>query len=137
MIAKETGSAAQTSYFLEIDTELESSVGYDFFSKYFQAMLEANNGVVDPDANKIIEVRLKGLSAELYGFGYAHVYGLVEFSASVKNMEKTYCSSMVDGDIDAPVGKYSFDTRRGALRKMVSGSTRRALEAFIHDLSTL
>jgi len=44
---------------------------------------------------------------------------------------------MADGDKDAPVGKYSFQTRKSALRKMVSASTRRAIEQFMHDLARI
>jgi hypothetical protein len=79
-------------------------------------------------------VELSGLSAEYQGFGYVRVYGLVEFKASFGDFHKTYCSQMADGDEGAPVGKYAFDTRKGALRKMVSGSTRRALEEFMRDI---
>jgi hypothetical protein len=41
---------------------------------------------------------------------------------------------MVDGDDDAPLKWYSITTRKDALRKIVSGSTRRALEDMVYDL---
>jgi hypothetical protein len=122
---------------IDRNTELEGATGFDFFSAYVRAMIEANNGVVDSKSDKIITVELRGLSAEYRGFGYVRVYGLVEFRATYGAFSKTYCSQMADGDEGAPVGKFAFDTRQGALRKMVSGSTRRALEEFMHDLAEL
>jgi len=126
-----------SSFQIDRNTELEGSTGYDFFSAYTRAMIEANNGVIDPNSNKVIRVELTGLSAEYQGFGYVRVYGLVEFNVSFDGFQKNYCSVMADGDDDAPVGKFSVDTRKGALRKLVSGSTRRALEEFLHDLAAI
>ena len=115
------------------DTELEGAAGYDFFSNYARAMIEANNGVVDSMAMDIIEIQLRALSGNLKGFVYGHIWGMVEFDARVGQLRKTYCSAMRDGDKDAPLGAFSADTRKGAFRKLVSGSARRALEEFIHD----
>lgn len=123
-----------SNFRIDRNTELEGSIGFDFFSAYVRAMIEANNGVIDPKSDKVIIVQLSGLSAEYQGFGYVRVYGLVEYNASFGDFHKTYCSQMADGDEGAPVGKYAFDTRKGALRKMVSGSTRRALEEFMRDI---
>lgn len=126
-----------TDMTLPRDTELEGTTGFNFFSNYLRAMIEANNGIVDPMAEKTIDVKLSGLSGELRAVIYGHVYGLVEFDVTVGDFRKTYCSSMADGDTDAPVGKFSVDTRKGAFRKLVSGSTRKALEKFMHDLSKI
>jgi len=126
-----------STFRVDRNTELEGATGIDFFSAYVRAMIEANNGVIDPKADKVITVELTGLSAEYQGYGYVRVYGLVEFHAALGSLRKNYCSQMADGDEGAPVGKYAFDTRKGALRKMVSGSTRRALEEFIRDLAEL
>jgi hypothetical protein len=118
------------------DTELEGDTGYEFFKNYLAAMIKANNGVVDENAARTIEVKLTVLSGELRGFVNGHVWGLVEFDAVVGDSVKTYCAAMVDGDEDAPVGKYSVDTRKGAFRKLVSGATRKAFEELMHDLAT-
>lgn len=120
---------------LDRNTELEGSDGFNFFSKYCRAMIEANNGIIDQNAQNTIHIKLKGLSAQYYGFGFVKVHGLVEFDVLFDYLNKTYCSDMVDGDEDSPLKATSFATRKGALRKMVSGSTRRALEMFIHDLA--
>lgn len=122
---------------IDRNTELEGVTGYDFFNSYVRAMIEANNGVVDPNSENILSVELTGLSAQYFGFGFVRVYGLVEFNATNDNFKKQYCSAMLDGDEDAPLGKYSVATRKGALRKIVSGSTRRALEELVHDLQTI
>ena len=123
-----------SNFRLDRNTELEGSTGFDYFSAYVRAMIESNNGIIDQNSNNIVRVALSGLSAEYQGVVYVRVYGLLEFHAAIGNFQKTYCSQMADGDEGAPVGKFAFDTRKGALRKMVSGSTRRALEEFMHDL---
>jgi hypothetical protein len=119
------------------DTELEGVVGYEYFANYLKAMIEANHGVVDPGAGSPIEIKLTALSGALPGFGYVVVFGYVEFRAVSKGLDKSYCAVMKDGDPDAPVGKWAVDTRRGAFRKIVSGSTRKALEELMHDLAKM
>ena len=119
---------------LDRNTELEGSTGFEFFSSYVRAMIEANNGVVDQTSSNVVKIELKGLSAEIFGFGYARVYGQIEFRASFSGLQKNYCSVLADGDEGAPVGKYSFTTRKTAIRKMASASTRRALEELMGDL---
>jgi hypothetical protein len=117
------------------DSELEGSKGISFFNTYLRKMIEANNGVVDDAAQDVLNVKLKGLSGDLVGFIYLRVWGLVEFDVVRGSDSRTYCSAMADGDEGAPLGKTAVDTRAGAFRKMVSGSTRRAIESFVSDLA--
>ena len=126
-----------TEIILPRDTELEGDIGFDYFSNYLKAMIEENNGKIDQENGQEIKIELLGISNQLHGFAYLRIWGLVEFSASVDGNEKAYCSAMGDGDHDAPVGKFSVDTRKGASRKLVSGSVRRAFEEFMHDLSKM
>ncbi|MCP4020565.1 MAG: hypothetical protein GY729_01875, partial [Desulfobacteraceae bacterium] len=93
-----------TNMTLPRDTELEGTTGFTFFSNYMRAMILANNGLVDQNAKKTINVQLSGLSGELRAIVYGHVYGLVQFDITIGDFNKTYCSSMADGDKDAPVG---------------------------------
>lgn len=120
---------------LDRNTELEGPNGFEFFKNYCRAMFKANNGIIESTSENDIYIKLKGLSAQYYGFVFVKIYGLVEFEVVSKNLSNTYCSEMKDGDNDAPLKTASFDTRKGALRKMASGTTRRALEKFMHDLS--
>ncbi len=120
---------------LDRNTELEGENGFNFFVNYCRAMVKANNGLIDKSTPKTLYVKLNGLSAQYYGFGFVKVHGLVDFDVMFNNVKKTYCSDMVDGDEDAPLKATSFATRKGALRKMVSGSTRRALEMLMKDLA--
>ena len=119
---------------LDRNTELEGPTGFDFFRSYARAMLEANKGVFDPNADNVLKIELKGLSAEIVGYGYGRVYGLIEFRAYYNDLHKNYCSVLADGDEGAPVGKFSVTTRKSALRKMASATTRRALEELMKDL---
>jgi hypothetical protein len=117
------------------DSELEGQKGLDFFSAYLRKTIESNNGIVDDASTDVVNVKLKGLSGDLIGFLYIRVWGLVEFEVVRDSQVKDYCSAMADGDPGAPVGKTSVDTRTGAFRKMVSASTRQAIEALVVDLS--
>jgi hypothetical protein len=122
---------------IDRNTELEGATGYNFFSTYVRAMIEANKGIIDPISDNILRVELTGLSAQFYGYGFYRIYGLVEFNVSIGEFQKNYCSAMMDGDKDAPLGKYSVATRKDALRKIVSGSARRTLENLMHDLKKI
>jgi hypothetical protein len=112
---------------LDRGSELEGNTGFDYFKNYCRALLEFNNAIVDSSSNDTIKIQLKALSAAMFGFGYIKVHGLIEFESIHNGITKNYCSDMVDGDPDSPLGAMSWDTRQGAFRKMVSGSTRRAL----------
>jgi hypothetical protein len=116
------------------DTELEGSFGMEYFSYYLRAMIEFNNGKVDPKSTNVLKVDLKAISGDLVGFVYGRVIGIIEFNANIGQLKKKYCNIMADGDEGSPVGKYAFDTRRGAFRKLVAGSTRDALEKLMQDL---
>lgn len=116
-------------------SELEGRNGFDYFKNYCRAMIEFNNGIIDTSSTDTLTIKLNGFSSKLYGFVYIRIYGLVEFSANGLGIEnRTFCSEMMDGDNDAPLQWYSFDTRKGAFRKIVSGSTRRVLEELIHAI---
>ena len=133
--ARNSSSISCSNIALPRNSELEGQKGLDLFSTYLRKMIEADNGVVDDASPDVINVRLKGLSGDLIGFLYLQAWGLVEFEVAHGSQVKDYCSAMSDGDPGAPLGKTSVDTRTGAFRKMVSGSTRQAIEAFLADLA--
>jgi hypothetical protein len=116
-------------------TDLEGERGLHAFKNYCRAMIEYNNGIYDTASGEILEIALTGLSSEAPGLGYTKVYGLVEFKANGLGIDnKTYCSAMMSGDNDAPIKIFSINTHTGVLRKMVSGSCRRALEELFNDI---
>jgi len=128
-------SISCSGYVLDRTTELEGDLGFQFFKYYCRAMLEYNGAVYDENSQDTLSITLRGLSAIYSGFGYIKIYGLIEFEANGFGINtKKYCSEMVDGDDDAPLKWYSITTRKDALRKIVSGSTRRALEDMVYDL---
>ena len=49
------------------DSELEGSFGLSFFEHYVSAMIELNNGVVDPESKNSLSIELKALSGSLSG----------------------------------------------------------------------
>jgi hypothetical protein len=119
---------------VEIDSELEGELGIQFFEDYLKAMTEYGSGSIDTSSGESIRVELEVLSPKMIGFVFVQVHGLVQFNVISDKIKKRYCSDMVDGDSDAPFGKQAVATRRHAMRKMVSGSARRALEEFFTDL---
>ena len=133
--ARSSRSIPCSSVALPRDSELEGQKGLDFFSAYLRKMIESNSGIVDDASPDVINVKLKGLSGDIVGFLYLRVWGLVEFEVARGAQVKDYCSAMADGDPGAPLDRTSVDTRTGAFRKMVSGSARQAIEAFMADLA--
>lgn len=123
---------------MELDrkTELEGKMGLDYFSNYLTAMTEYNNGKVSMDSCDTITVDLLAISCQIYGFFFLRVFGDTKFKIEFKGVSREYCAEIGDGDKDSPLGLMSWDTRRGALRKLASASARKALEKFMADLST-
>ncbi|HUR88099.1 MAG TPA: hypothetical protein VMZ74_03340 [Ramlibacter sp.] len=117
------------------NTELEGVKGLTFFTGYLRRMIELNNGIVDDTSTNVVNVKLKGLSGDHIGFLILQVWGLVEFEVTRDSKVNAYCSAMADGHPGAPLSEMSVDTRTGAFRKMVSGSTRQALESLMADLA--
>jgi hypothetical protein len=124
-----------SEYELDRETELEGTLGMEYFSKNLVSMIEGANGRIDPQSPTKVVVELEGMSFKLIGVFYAVGHGFVQFKVSSPSVNKTYCSDMTDHDDDAPLKWYSFVTRKTASRLMVSGSLRRATEGFVKDLA--
>jgi hypothetical protein len=132
---RKTDIISCSNILLDRHTVLEGERGLHAFKNYCRAMIEYNNGIYDTSSGEILEITLFGLSSEFSGFNYSKIYGLVEFKANGLGIEnQIYCSSMVGGDMDAPIKIFSINTNKGALRKMVSGSCRRVLEELFNDI---
>ena len=116
------------------DTEFAGDVGLRYFGDYLIRMTEEASGKVrDTDSEKI-RIDLEVFCPRIYGFIFARVYGLVQFSVTADGYQKRYCFSLKDGDPDAQVGTASFSTRTGAKRTLLAATTTKALEAFLGDL---
>jgi hypothetical protein len=122
---------------LDRKTELEGNLGLDYFTNYLKAMTESNNGKVSTDAVDTIKVDLLAISCQIYGFGFLRVFGDTKFKIEYKDISREYCAEISDGDKDSPLGLMSWDSRRGALRKLASASARKALEKFMIDLNSI
>jgi hypothetical protein len=120
---------------LERDSELEGDLGLKLFSKYLTTLTDSCNGITDSSSNNIYIVELNAISPKLSGFGFVTVHGLVQFTVKSELITKTYCADIKDGDPDSPVGKYSFATRKTAMREMVSAACRKSIENFLLDVS--
>ena len=116
------------------DSESEGDAGLSYFKNYIAAMIEANNGVIDRDNGQSIQIELKGLSSEKYGFVIERYFGMVEFVATFNGKTKKYCAEMAAEDEDSPIGAFVLSGQY-ARRDVLSGAVRRALEEFIGDLS--
>ena len=116
------------------DTEFAGEVGVRYFGDYLIRMTkEAAGKVTDTDSEKI-RIDLEVFCPRIYGFMFARVYGLVQFSVTADGYQKRYCFSLKDGDPDAQLGITSFSTRTGAKRTLLAATTTKAIEAFLGDL---
>ena len=125
-----------SEYMLDRETELEGTLGEQYFREFVTSMIQGSNGKIDPASPNKVILDLEGLSFKLIGAGYIVAHGLVQFKVASPGLTKTYCSDMTDHDDDAPLKWYSFVTRKTASRLMVSGSMRRAAENFVKELSS-
>lgn len=132
---KDINKIACSDYSLDRETELEGELGTQYFKESVTAMLEGSNGKLDVSSPNKVVVELEGLSFKLIGAGYIVAHGFAQFKVTSPFLNKTYCSDMTDHDEDAPLKWYSVITRKTASRLMVSGSVRRASEAFVRDLA--
>jgi hypothetical protein len=103
-------------------------------AQYIDNLFKQSNIQIDTSSLNTIDVYLEALDARLIGFGYIKIHGLCQIRIKYLNNEKTYCSDIMDGDKNSPLGKYAFVTRKGGLRKMGSASIREVLERFLLDL---
>lgn len=124
-----------SEYSLDRETELEGSLGTHYLRECVIAMIQGSNGKIDPSSPNKVVVELEGLSFKLIGAVYIVAHGFSQFKVNSPSLNKTYCSDMTDHDEDAPLKWYSVATRKTASRIMVSGSMRRAAEAFVRDLA--
>lgn len=124
-----------SDYSLDRETELEGALGAQYFKESVKAMIEGSNGKIDVSSPNKVVVELEGLSFKLIGAVYIVAHGFAQFKVISPFLNKTYCSDMTDHDEDAPLKWYSLVTRKTASRLMVSGSVRRAAEAFVRDLA--
>lgn len=133
---KDVNKIACSDYSLDRETELEGALGAEYFKESVKAMIEGSNGKIDAASPNKVVLELEGLSFKLIGAVYIVAHGFAQFKVNSPFLNKTYCSDMTDHDEDAPLKWYSLVTRKTASRLMVSGSVRRAAEAFVRDLAT-
>lgn len=121
---------------LDRNTELEGNRGMALVSEYFGSSLQNANAKIDLKADRKLKVEVEGLSFKLDGFGQITVHGIVQMKVNLDKFEKTYCVDLTDksGDSYSPLKWYSFDTRVGASRKMVSGVVRKAVDQILSDI---
>ena len=121
---------------LDRNTELEGNRGMGLVSEYFGTSLQNTNAKFDLKTEPKLRVEVEGLSFKMEGFGQITIHGVVQLKVSRGNLVKTYCVDLTDKDNDpySPLKWYSFDTRVGACRKMVSAAIRKAVDQILEDL---
>jgi hypothetical protein len=142
---------------VERDSEVEGKNGVDYLSAYLSFLATDHSSAMRPLQKDMItilplqavesssvavsqtmdtvKIELEVLSPKLLGFIFVKVHGLVQYTAKCRYFTKRYCSDLKDGDPDSPVGSFSLDTRRDAMRKIMSASVLRVTSAFIQDYS--
>jgi hypothetical protein len=102
--------------------------------QYLNQLLPKANIIIDSTSTNILEVHLKALDSRLIGFGQIEVHGLCKMEFKYNGTSKIYCTDIEDGDVNAPLTKSSFVTRKTASRYMTSASIRETIEKFFNDL---
>lgn len=103
-------------------------------AQYIDKLFQESNIQIDTTVQNSIEIYLEALDSRLIGFGYIKIHGLCQIRVKYLDNEKIYCSDIMDGDKNSPLGKYAFVTRKTGLRKMGSASIREVIEQFLADL---
>lgn len=103
-------------------------------AQYIDKLFQESNIQIDTTVQNSIEIYLEALDSRLIGFGYIKIHGLCQIRVKYLDNEKIYCSDIMDGDKNSPLGKYAFVTRKTGLRKMGSASIREVIEQFLVDL---
>lgn len=120
---------------LDKDSELEGSLGYNLFSNYLTVLTDSCSGKIDNSSPDTINIELQAISPKLTGFLFITVHGTIQFKVQSAKLNKIYCADIKDGDPDSPLGRYSFATRKSAMRQLVSAACRKAVESFLIDLA--
>lgn len=102
--------------------------------EYIDTLFRHASIIVDTTSQNVLEARLEGLDARLFGFGYVRVHGLCQMKLKYHNYVKTYCVDITDADKHSPVGPNALVTRKTATRILVSAAIREVLEQFLIDL---
>ncbi|MEA5110887.1 hypothetical protein SDC9_33425 [bioreactor metagenome] len=103
-------------------------------AQYIDKLFQESNIQIDTTVQNSIEIYLEALDSRLIGFGYIKIHGLCQIRVKYLDNDKIYCSDIMDGDKNSPLGKYAFVTRKTGLRKMGSASIREVIEQFLADL---
>ena len=117
-----------------LEPELMGEIGIEYFLTYLRGLIEYSHGSYEPSTSSI-EIDLEVLSSEITGVGYLTVTGMVQFTVRSETLNRTYCAAIQDGDPEAPLGRFSFATRKGAERKLLAAAVRAAIEDFLKDWS--
>jgi hypothetical protein len=105
--------------------------------QYLNQLLPKANIIIDSTSTNVLEVHLKALDSRLIGFGQIQVHGLCKMEFKYNQITKVYCTDIEDGDVNAPLSKSSFVTRKTASRYMTSASIRETIEKFFNELVDL
>ena len=119
-----------TNESIQRDSELEGKLGSDYFSDYITKLSSESYEAGIPDT---VLIDLEVLTPAMIGFGFVKVHGIVQFKVYRKKFTKSYCVDIKDGDSESPINTFSFDTRRGAMRKMMSAALTKVGQEFLED----
>lgn len=116
------------------DSEFKAEQGTVKVWEYLNTLFLQSKIVIDATSTEELEVRLTVLDSRIIGFGQAAAHGLCQMEFKYKGITKTYCTDIEDGDVNAPLSKNSFVSRKTATRYMASASIRETIEKFLTDL---
>lgn len=115
-------------------TELKKEQGTVKVWDYINQLFHQSKIVIDTTSTDELEIRLSALDCRLLGHGQIAVHGLCQMEFKYKGITKIYCTDIEDGDLNAPLNKKSFVSRKTATRYMASAAIRETIEKFLTDL---
>jgi hypothetical protein len=118
-------------------SEFNGSKGLHAVKDYIDNIFGESNIKIDSLSINKLEISLEALDVRLIGFGNVRAHGLCQVKCKYKNLERTYCADIMDGDEHAPLGINSLVTRKTASRYMLSASIREVIEHFLMDLKKI
>ena len=122
------------AYSPDRNTDLEGETGLNLTQNYLKRSIESANGKIVDHGHRVIIVSLDVISFDVSGFLQVTVEGVAQLTINSSFGPKTYCRRISDKDPGAPLKWNSFDSRRGASRKMASAALRLVVDDLLSDL---
>lgn len=120
---------------IENKTKFNTDLGSKLVKSYLDSLFVKSNLQLAENINsEIVLVSLNVLDSKKSGFLIPKVHGICQMNFTYKNLNKTYCIDLKDGDNNAPVGRMTVISIKRAKELLICSSIREVIEQFLKDL---